>query len=77
MQTTQSRRTYDNRIKEAIFETGDRNLYAELEIPQSRASGAGQALATASAATIRSWVHRGVSDVVTSELIACDRAALL
>ncbi len=62
MQTTQSRRTYDHRIREAILESGDRNLYAELEIPQS---------------TIRSWVHRGLPDVVTSELVACDRAALI
>jgi len=62
MQTAQSRRTYDHRIREAILETGDRNLYAELEIPQS---------------TIRSWIHRGLPDVVTSELVACDRAALI
>jgi hypothetical protein len=62
MQTTQPQRTYDHRIKEAILETGDRNLYPELEIPRS---------------TIRGWVHRGLPDVVTSELIACDRAALI
>jgi hypothetical protein len=62
MQTTQSRRTYDHRIREAILETRDRNLYPELEIPQS---------------TIRGWVHPGQPDVVTSELIACDRVALI
>jgi hypothetical protein len=62
MQTTQSRRTYDHRNREAILETRDRNLYPELEIPQS---------------TIRGWVHPGQPDVVTSELIACDRVALI
>jgi hypothetical protein len=61
MQTAQSRRIYDHRVREAILETGDRNLYPELQIPQS---------------TIRSWVHRGLPDVVTSELVACDRATL-
>jgi hypothetical protein len=62
MQTEHSRRTYDHRIREAILETGDRNLYPELEIPQS---------------TIRSWVHRGLPDVVTYELVNCDHAALI
>jgi len=77
MQTAHSRRIYDHRIRESILETGDRNLYPELEIPQSRASVAGQALATASATTIRSWVHRGLPDVATSELVAFDRVALI
>ena len=62
MQMTQSRRTYDHRIRESILETGDRNLFPELRIPKS---------------TIRSWVHRGLPDVVTSELVAFDRAALI
>jgi len=62
MQMTQSRRTYDHRIREAILETGDRELFPELGIPQS---------------TIRSWVYRGLPDVVTSELVACDRDALI
>ena len=62
MQTAQSRRTYDHRIREAVLESGNRDLFPELEIPQS---------------TIRSWIHRGLPDVVTSELITSDRAALL
>ena len=62
MQTAQSRRTYDHRIRETILESGDRNLFPELEIPQS---------------TIRSWIHRGLADVVTSELVACNHAALI
>ena len=62
MQTTQSRRTYDHRIREAILETGDRYLFAELEIPQS---------------TVRSWIHRGLPDIVTSERVSCDRSALI
>ncbi len=62
MQTRHSRRTYDYRIQEAICETGDRELFPELNIPRS---------------TIRSWIHRGVPDVVTSDLRACDRADLV
>jgi hypothetical protein len=58
MQTAQSRRTYDYRIRERVLETGDRKLFPELQIPQS---------------TIRSWVHRGLPDAVTSELITRDR----
>ncbi len=61
MQTAQSRRTYDHRVREAVVESGDRNPFAELEIPRS---------------TIRSWMHRGLPDVVTSEWVTCDRAAL-
>ena len=62
MQTAQSRRNYDHRIREAILESGDRELFPELEIPKS---------------TIRSWVHRGLPDVVTSELVTCDRAEFI
>ena len=62
MQISHSRRTYDYRIQEAICESGDRDLFPELEIPRS---------------TIRSWTHRGLPDVVTSDLVACDRADLL
>ncbi len=62
MQTSHSRRTYDYRIQEAICETGDRDLFPELEIPRS---------------TIRSWIHRGAPDVVTSDLAVRDRADLL
>jgi transposase InsO family protein len=62
MQTAQPRRTYDHRIKQAILETGDRHLFPELAIPKS---------------TVRSWVHRGVPDALTSELVDCDRSALV
>ncbi len=62
MQTHHSRRTYDYRIQEAICETGDRNLFPDLEIPRS---------------TIRSWIRRGAPDVVTDDLAARDRADLL
>ena len=62
MQTSRSRRTYDHRITQAILESGDRNLFPELEIPES---------------TVRSWIHRGVSDAVTSELVSRDRSSLL
>ena len=61
MQTARSRRTYDYRIQQAICETGERDLFPELNIPRS---------------TIRSWIHRGVSDVVTCDPVACDRADL-
>ncbi len=53
MATLHSRRTYDYRIREAICESGDRELFPELNIPGS---------------TIRSWIHRGMPDVVTGEL---------
>jgi transposase InsO family protein len=62
MQTAQSRWNYDHRIREAVLESGDRDLFPELEIPQS---------------TIRSWIHRGLPDVVTSEWVTSDRAALV
>ncbi len=62
MEAHQTRRTYDYRIQEAICESGDRDLFPELKIPRS---------------TIRSWVHRGVPDVITSDLAARDHADLL
>ncbi len=62
MQTHRSRRTYDYRIQKAICETGDRNLFPDLEIPRS---------------TIRSWIRRGAPDVVTDDLAARDRADLI
>jgi hypothetical protein len=62
MQSSHSRRIYDYRIQEAICESGDRDLFPELEIPRS---------------TIRSWIRRGVPDVVTSDLAVRDRADLL
>ena len=62
METAGSRRTYDHRIREAILESGDREHFPELEIPDS---------------TIRSWIHRGLPKVVTSEQHTCDRTALV
>ena len=52
MEALHSRRNYDYRIQEAICETGDRDLFPELNIPHS---------------TIRSWIHRGATDVVTCD----------
>jgi putative transposase len=49
MEALHSRRTYDYRIQESICESGDRDLFPELKIPGS---------------TIRSWIHRGTTDVV-------------
>ena len=62
MQGSHSRRTYGYRIQEAICESGDQDLFPELEIPRS---------------TIRSWIHRGAPDVVTCDLLVHDRADLL
>ena len=58
MQTSHARRTYDYRIQEAICESGDRELYPELDIPRS---------------TIRSWIHRGAPEVITAEQAIYDR----
>ena len=66
MQSSHSRRTYDYRIQEAICESGDRDLFPELKIPPSTIRS-----------WIRSWIHRGVPDVVTSDLLVRDRADLL
>jgi hypothetical protein len=62
MEGHDSRRTYDYRIQEAICESGDRDLFPELEIPRS---------------TIRSWIRRGIPDVVTCDSTARDRAELV
>ena len=62
MEAHHTRRTYDHRIQEAIFESGDRDLFPNLEIPRS---------------TIRSWIHRGVSDVVSCDSAVRDRTDLL
>jgi len=61
MKTLHSRRTYDYRIQQAICESGDRNLFPELNIPRS---------------TIRSWIHRGPRDVISGDLATHDRAEL-
>jgi hypothetical protein len=55
------RRTYDYRIQEAICESGDRGLFPELNIPRS---------------TIRSWMHRGMPEVISCDVAAHDRAEL-
>jgi len=62
MQISLPRRRYDYRIREAICESRDPDLFPELEIPNS---------------TIRSWLHRGVQDVVTTEFVDRGRSALL
>ncbi len=62
MTTSHPRQSYDHRIREAICETGDRDLFPELNIPRS---------------TIRGWVHRGVPDVVTCDLAKGDRSDLV
>jgi hypothetical protein len=61
MDALRSRRTYDYRIQEAICESGDRDLFPELNIPRS---------------TIRSWIHRGVPEVISCDLATHDRAEL-
>ncbi len=61
MANLHSRRIYDYRIQGAICETGDRDLFPELKIPRS---------------TIRSWIHRGVPEVISCDLATHDRAEL-
>ncbi len=62
METLHSRRTYDYRIQEAICETGDRDLFPELNIPRS---------------TIQSWIQRGTTDLVSCDLTDDDRGELV
>ena len=45
-----ARKQYDHRIRQAIVETGDPDLFPRLSIPDS---------------TRRSWLSRGVAEVVT------------
>ena len=45
-----ARRQYDHRMRQAIVKTGDSNLFAKLSIPDS---------------TRRSWLKRGIAEVVT------------
>ncbi len=61
METLHSRRTYDYRIQEAICESGDRELFPELNIPRS---------------TLRSWLHRGPPDVISCDLAATSRRGI-
>ena len=62
MTTLRTRRTYDRRIREMICETGDPDLFPELKIPRS---------------AIRSWLHRGIPDVVTSKPLSAEKTELL
>jgi hypothetical protein len=62
MEALHSRRTYDYRIQEAICESGDRDLFAELKIPRS---------------TIQRWIHRGTTDVVSCDSVDHERAELV
>jgi len=62
MEALRSRPTYDYRIQEAVCETGDRDLFPELEIPRS---------------TIRSWIHRDTTDVVSCDSVDNERAELV
>jgi len=62
METLHSRRTYDYRIQEAICESGDRDLFPELNIPRS---------------TIRSWIYRGTTDVISCDLAEDDHGELV
>jgi hypothetical protein len=61
MTTLRTRRTYDHRIREMICETGDPDLFPELKIPRS---------------TIRSWLHRGIPDVVRCDLLSAEKIPL-
>jgi len=61
MQASFPRQSYDHRIREAICESRDPDLFPELNIPNS---------------TIRSWLQRGVPDVVTCELVGRDYSEL-
>jgi hypothetical protein len=62
MEALHSRRTYDYRIQEAICESGDRNLFPELNIPGS---------------TIRSWIQRGTTDVASCGFTRGERGELI
>ena len=62
MEALHSRRTYDYRTQEAICESGDRDLFSELNIPRS---------------TIRSWIHRNTTDVVSCDFAGGERAELI
>lgn len=62
MTTLRTRRTYDHRIREVTCETGDPDVFPELKIPRS---------------TIRNWLHRGVSDVVTCDPLSAEKTELL
>lgn len=56
-----SRSAYDHRLKQAIVATGNPDLFPELSIPES---------------TRRTWLRRGVTDVVSFERADADLVAL-
>jgi hypothetical protein len=62
MMILRTRRNYDLRIREMIRETGNPDLFPELKIPRS---------------TIRSWLHRGIPDVVTCDHLSAEKPELL
>jgi len=62
MEALRSRRAYDYRTQEATFECGDRELFPELNIPRS---------------TIRTWIHRGTTDVASCDFTRDERGQLI
>ena len=56
-----SRNAYDHRLKQAIVDTGDPDLFPELAIPES---------------TRRTWMRRGVADVISFDRADADLVAL-
>ena len=58
---TAVRNAYDHRLKQAIVETGDPDLFPELAIPES---------------TRRTWIRRGVADVISFDRADADVIAL-
>jgi hypothetical protein len=55
-------RSYDHRLKRAIADSGDPDLFPELKIPRS---------------TARGWIRHGVPSVVTAQDLDLDSQALL
>ena len=55
-------RVYDHRLKKAIHDSGNPNLFPDLRIPRSTALG---------------WIRRPVPDVVTTEEVDLDSEALV
>ncbi len=58
---TAVRNAYDHRLRQAIVETGDPDLFPELAIPES---------------TRRTWIRRGVTDVISFDRADADVIAL-
>ena len=62
MTTLRTGPTYDHRIREMICETGDPALFPELKIPRS---------------TIRSWLQRGIPEVVRCGPVSAEKTELV